>query len=176
MKTFLIFHQKCESPPEDALIDITIDEKARTGAIFFSMSEENLKRFLSLTYTMIGTDSSARSFSGPTRIGKPHPRGFGSFPRFIGKYVRDEGLMGLAEAIKKTTYLPALTFGLKERGTIKEGHYADIVVFDYEKIIDRATFKEPYMRPEGITHVFVNGSLALSHDELAGKLAGRILL
>jgi len=166
---------KMGKPPEDALIDITIDEKARTGAIFFSMSEDNLRRFLSLPYAMIGTDSSARSFSGPTCTGKPHPRGFGSFPRFIGKYVRDEGIIGLPEAIKKATYLPALTFRLENRGLIKEGFFADIVAFDYEKIIDNATFKDPYLRPDGIEYVFVNGTLSVRKGEITESLAGSIL-
>lgn len=166
---------RMRKPPEDALIDITIDEKARTGAIFFSMSEDNLRRFLSLPYAMIGTDSSARSFSGPTCTGKPHPRGFGSFPRFIGKYVRDEEIIGLPEAIKKATYLPAMTFGLTNRGMIKEGFYADIVVFDYEKIKDNATFKDPYLRPDGIEYVFVNGTLAVREGEITENLPGKIL-
>jgi len=139
------------------------------------MNEDNLRQFLRLPYVMIGSDSSVRSFSGPTRTGNPHPRGFGTFPRFIGRYVRDEGLMGLPDAIKKITSLPAGTFGLRKRGLIKEGYYADIAVFDYERIIDRATFKEPYRRPEGVVHVFVNGVLALSECELTGAVSGRVL-
>jgi N-acyl-D-amino-acid deacylase len=161
--------------PEDALFEILIDEKVRAGAIFFSMSEDNLRKFLSLPYAMIGSDSSTRSFSGPTSTGKPHPRAFGSFPKFIAKYVKNEGLMPLSGAIKKMTYLPALTFGLKERGLIKEGFFADIVIFDYEKIIDRATFKEPYNKSEGIAYVFVNGKLAVKEGEFTGGLSGRIV-
>ena len=116
----------------DTLFRILIDERLRVGAIFLSMSEENLKKFLSLTYCMIGSDSSARSFDGPTRKGKPHPRGFGTFPRFIGRYAGDSGIMGLSEAIYRSTLLPAETFGLKNRGSIREGMYADIVIFDPE--------------------------------------------
>ncbi|MEC4685633.1 MAG: D-aminoacylase [Nitrospirota bacterium] len=166
---------KLGEKPVDVLIDLVIEEEARVGAIFFSMNEDNLRQFLCLPYTMIGSDSSVRSLSGPTRIGKPHPRGFGTFPRFIGRYVRDEGLMGLPDAIKKITSLPAETFGLKNRGLIKEGYYADIAVFDYDRIIDRATFKEPYKRPEGVVHVFVNGALALRDCELTGTVSGRVL-
>lgn len=161
--------------PEDALFEILIDEKARVGAIFFSMSEDNLKKFLSLPYTMIGSDSSVRSFSGLTYTGKPHPRAFGSFPRFIGKYIRSEVLMPLSEAIRKMTYLSAVTFGLKERGLIKEGFFADIVVFDYDKIIDTATFRDPYKRSEGIAYVFVNGKLAVKEGEFTGGISGRII-
>lgn len=161
--------------PVDALLDILIDERTRVGAIFFSMNEDNLIKFLSLSYAMIGSDSSARSYSGPTRKGIPHPRGFGSFPAFIGRYARDKGIMPLSEAIRKATSLPALTFGLNNRGILREGFYADIVVFDYERIIDRATFKEPYTKPEGIIYVFVNGSLALKEGRITGGLKGRIL-
>ncbi len=160
----------------DALLALLIHERARTGAIFFSMSEDNLRRFLSLPYLMIGSDSSVRSFSGPTCNGKPHPRGFGSFPRFIGKYVRDEHLVGLPEAIRRMTSLPAATFGLTDRGVIREGAYADIVIFDYGRIIDTATFREPFSRPKGIEYVFVNGHLAMDGGTLTGTLSGRALL
>jgi len=159
----------------DTLLDIIIDERTRVGAIFFSMNEDNLIKFLSLPYTMLGSDSSARSYSGPTCKGIPHPRGFGSFPAFIGRYVRDKGIMPLSEAIRKATSLPALTFGLNNRGIFKEGFYADIAVFDYERIIDRATFKEPYTKPEGIIYVFVNGSPVLKEGRLTESLEGRIL-
>ncbi len=159
----------------DALLGLLIHERARTGAIFFSMSEDNLRRFLSLPYLMIGSDSSVRSFSGPTCYGKPHPRGFGTFPRFIGRYIRDKGLVTLEEAIRRTTALPAATFGLTDRGIIREGAYADIVIFDYERIIDTATFREPFSRPEGIDYVFVNGNMAVDGGEFTGTLSGRVL-
>lgn len=161
--------------PIDALFGILIDEKTRAGAIFFSMNEDNLRRFLSLPYAMIGSDSSARSFSGPTCTGKPHPRGFGSFPRFIGRYARDGGLMGLPEAIRRLTSLPAQTFGIRDRGIIREGAYADIVIFDCGGIIDNAAFKDPYRKPDGIAHVFVNGVQAVKEGEFTGSLSGRIL-
>lgn len=160
----------------DAVIDILIDERLRVGGIFFSMSEENLKRFFTLPYTMIGSDSSVRSFSGPTHTGKPHPRGFGTFPRFIGRYVRDEGLMGLTEAIKRITSLPASTFRLKKRGILKDGFYADITVFDFECIIDRATFEDPFKGPEGILYVFVNGGLSVEKGMLRDGRYGRVLI
>lgn len=160
----------------DTLLELLINERARTGAIFFSMNENNLRRFLSLPYMMIGSDSSVRSFSGPTCSGKPHPRGFGSFPRFIGRYVRDEGLITLTEAIRRTTALPAATFGLSGRGTIIEGSYADIVIFNYERIIDTAEFREPFSRPGGIEYVFVNGALAIDQGEFTGSRSGAVLV
>jgi N-acyl-D-amino-acid deacylase len=161
--------------PADMVIDIIIDEEARAGAIFFSMCEENLRRFFSLPSAMIGSDSSVRSFSGPTCSGKPHPRGFGSFPRFIGRYVREKGLLDLPEAIRRTTSLPAAIFRLERRGYLRHGFFADLVIFDYDTIIDEATFKEPFRMSKGITHVFVNGTLSFSEGAFAGARAGRIL-
>jgi N-acyl-D-amino-acid deacylase len=161
--------------PVEILFDILIEEKLMVSAIFKSMHEGNMKKFLSLPYCMIGTDSAARSFSGPTYRGKPHPRGFGSFPRFLGKYIRDENLMSMSEGIRKITSLPAQTFGIHKRGMIKMGAYADIVIFDYEKIIDRATFKNPFLKPEGIRYVFINGVPALWEGHLTGSKSGKIL-
>jgi N-acyl-D-amino-acid deacylase len=163
------------SEPVDLLLDILIEERLRIGAIFSSMSEANLMRFLSLPCCMIGTDSSARSSGGPTQKGKPHPRGFGSFPRFLGTYVRSRGLMDMSEAVHKITMLPAATFGIHKRGVLKKGAYADIVVFDHQSINDRATFAEPFLRPEGIHYVVVNGEPALWEGEPTGVRAGRIL-
>jgi len=161
--------------PVEILFDILIEERLMVSAIFASMHEGNLKKFLSLPYCMIGTDSAARSFSGPTYRGKPHPRGFGSFPRFLGKYIRDENLMSMSEGIRKITSLPAQTFGIHKRGMIKRGAYADIVIFDHEKIIDRATFKNPFLKPEGIRYVFINGVPALWEGHLTGSKSGKIL-
>jgi len=103
-------------------------------------------------------DSSARSMDGPTCKGKPHPRGFGTFPRFLGRYARDQRQMSLGKGIHKMTMLPAETFGLKARGCIREGYMADLVIFDDQRIKDRATFEEPFLKPEGIHYVLVNGS------------------
>jgi N-acyl-D-amino-acid deacylase len=161
--------------PVEILFNILIEERLMVSAIFASMHEGNMKQFLSLPYCMIGTDSAARSFSGPTYRGKPHPRGFGSFPRFLGKYIRDENLMSMSEGIRKITSLPAQTFGIHKRGMIKRGAYADIVIFDHEKIIDRATFKNPFLKPEGIRYVFINGVPALWEGHLTGSKSGKIL-
>ncbi|MBI5100379.1 MAG: D-aminoacylase [Nitrospirae bacterium] len=159
----------------DAFFRIIIGERLRVGAIFMSMSEDNLKKFLSLPFCMIGSDSSARCFEGPTATGKPHPRTFGTFPRVMGKYVRQERLFSLEDAVHKATMLPAETFGLKQRGRIKEGYFADIVIFDPEEITDNATFENPFQRSGGIHHVFVNGVTALSEGKLTGRRAGRVL-
>ncbi|MFZ5907161.1 MAG: N-acyl-D-amino-acid deacylase family protein [Nitrospirota bacterium] len=161
--------------PVDMLIRILREEKLRAGAVFFSMSEKNLNKFLSLPSVMIGTDSAARSYSGPTRRGKPHPRGFGSFPRFLGGYVRDKGMMSIQEAVHKITMLPAQTFGIRDRGVLKKGAYADIVLWHYQGIRDRATFEEPFLSPEGIHTVLVNGKLVVRDGETTPCRPGRVL-
>jgi N-acyl-D-amino-acid deacylase len=170
---YIANERNCE--PVEMLLGILIEEKLRVGAIFSSMSEENLLKFLSLPYIMIGTDSSARSTTGITCRGKPHPRGFGSFPRFLGRYVRDKSLVSMSEAIHKITMLPAETFGIRRRGVLKKGAFADIVIFDSDKIIDRATFEDPFVKPEGIQCVIVNGVTAVWEGEMTGNMAGRIL-
>jgi N-acyl-D-amino-acid deacylase len=170
---FIAGSEQCE--PIEMFFRILLEEKIRVGAIFSSMSEDNLRIFLKLPYLMIGTDSSARSADGPTNKGKPHPRGFGSFPRFLGKYVVKERLMSMSEAIRRITLLPAQTFGIHERGIIREGAYADVVVFDPQRIIDRATFAEPFLFPEGISHVIVNGIPAVYEGKTTGKKAGKVL-
>ena len=174
-KTLSYISRKMKKSPVDTLFKVLIDEKLRAGAIFSSMNEDNLQRFLSLPYTMIGSDSSARSFSGPTCTGKPHPRTFGSFPRFLGKYVRDEKLLSMNEAIHKITMLPAKTFGIRGRGIIKKGAFADIIIFDAKKIIDKATFNRPFLKPAGIYYVIVNGVPAVWEGKCTGETAGRIV-
>ena len=147
--------------PEDAVIDILLKENLRVTVIFLSMSEDNLRKFLVHPRCMIGSDSSVRSFEGVTAKGKPHPRGFGTFPRFLGKYVIGEGLMSLKEGIRRITSLPAETFGIKDRGKIREGYCADIVILDPESIKDTATYEEPFRKPQGIEYVIVNGKVVV---------------
>jgi N-acyl-D-amino-acid deacylase len=152
-----------------------VEERLRVGAIFLSMSEDNLVKFLSMPFCMIGSDSSARCFDGPTRSGKPHPRTFGTFPRFFGRYVRDKGLVPFPVAVHRATALAAETFGLKGRGRIAGGMYADIVVFDPGKIVDCATFEDPFRRPEGVPYVVVNGEVAVMDGQYRPVFAGRVL-
>lgn len=162
-------------PPVECLFEILIEENLKVEAIFFSMNEENLKSILKQPYIMIGSDSAARSFDGVTAKGKPHPRGFGSLPRILGSYVREQGVLSIEEAVYKMTGLPAKTFGIKQRGVITEGFYADIAVFDPDKIKDWSTFDNPFEKPEGIYYVFVNGIPALWEGKQTGALPGRIL-
>lgn len=146
------------------------------GVIYFAMNEENLEKILMRPYVMIGTDSAARCRDGVTAKGKPHPRGFGSFPRFIRRYVIEKELMSIEEAIMKITFLPAKTFRLKNRGLIKEGYFADIVIFDPAEIEDRATFEEPFKNSKGIKYVIVNGVLSVEDGFLTGERKGAILI
>ncbi len=161
--------------PFESLFDILVEEDLDAGAIFFFMNEENLKSVLKQPYTMTGTDSSARSFSGITAKGKPHPRGFGSFPRVLGRYVREQGIMTPGEAIYKMCGLPARVFNISRRGILRKDFFADIVVFDPEKVNDTADYDDPFQKPEGIYHVFVNGTPVLLEGETTGALPGRIV-
>ncbi|KJU81287.1 N-acyl-D-aspartate/D-glutamate deacylase [Candidatus Magnetobacterium bavaricum] len=145
--------------PFSLVTSLLIEERLAVDAIFFSMSEDNLRRILSLDVCMVGSDSSIRSYA--RCIGRPHPRGFGAFARYISKYALSEGLMPLREAIRKITALPAQTFALRNRGVLREGAYADVVVFDRDRIMDCADFETPYSRPKGIEYVLVNGAVAV---------------
>lgn len=160
---------------QDFVCDLLIHCSLNVGVIYFSMSEENLRKILSKPYVMIGTDSSARSTDGVTRRGKPHPRGFGSFPRFFRKYVFDDKLLSLEEAVRKCTSLPAKVFGLRGRGLIKEGYFADLVLFDPSEIGDRATYQEPFIISSGIKYVIVNGAVTVEDGVLTGDRNGRWL-
>lgn len=161
--------------PCDALYDLLLEEQLKVGAIFYSMSEENLRTILKQPWVMVGSDSTNRGFSGITAHGKPHPRGFGSFPRVLGKFVREEGLLTLEGAIHKMTAQPAQKLGLKDRGEIRHGAFADLVIFNPETVIDKADFDNPYQRPVGIRDVLVNGRIAVRNGEATGTLAGQIL-
>ncbi|UCE72014.1 MAG: D-aminoacylase [Nitrospiraceae bacterium] len=174
-KRFPEIYSSLGKDPFTCLFDLLAEEELRVGAIFFTMSEDNLKAIMKKPYTMIGSDSSARSFDGITAEGVPHPRGFGSFPRVLGRYVREEKTIPLGEAIYKMTGLPARVFKLEGRGMIRQGAYADIVVFDRSAIEDRAEFNKPFQKPDGIHSVFVNGVPVLSDGRSTGARPGRVL-
>jgi N-acyl-D-amino-acid deacylase len=175
-KTIAQISSNINSDEIETVFNILVQERLRAGAIFMSMNEDNLRKFLSLPFCAIGSDSSARSFDGPTRLGRPHPRTFGTFPRFLGAYVRDAALMPMTEAVRRTTSLPAEIFGLKGRGRLKEGMFADITVFDSARISDKATFDDPFQGPEGIAYVLVNGIPAVWEGRPTGRLSGRMLV
>jgi N-acyl-D-amino-acid deacylase len=161
--------------PLDALFDFIIADHGQTGAIFFMMQESDMQAALKSPLVSICTDSAARAADGPLAGSKSHPRGWGTYPRILGKYARDEKLMPLELAIHKMTGLPAANVGLKERGLVREGYFADLTIFDPKTIIDRATFEEPNQYPMGINYVIVNGQIEVDNGKRTGALAGRPL-
>jgi N-acyl-D-amino-acid deacylase len=175
-KTLSAIGKSLKKMPIECLFEILIEEKLRVGALFFFMNEDNLRSILKVPYSMIGSDSSVRCFDGITAQGKPHPRGFGCFPRILGTYVRDQNVLSLKEAVYKMTGLPAQTFGIKQRGIIADGFFADVTIFDIDRIKDNSTFDNPFEKPEGINYVFVNGIPVLWEGMETGKLPGRILV
>lgn len=174
----LTVHQAAEKAGKDPfefLFDLLIEEEAAISAIYFTMSEENLRRFFSKDYVFVASDSGCRSIKGPLAKGKPHPRIFGTFPRVIRKYVLEEKLLDLEKAIYKMTWQPAERFKIEKRGKIREGFYADLVLFDFDKISDRADFNDPFHYAEGIEYVWVNGVCAVEKGKLTGRRAGYAL-
>jgi N-acyl-D-amino-acid deacylase len=161
--------------PAQAALRLLIQERLDVGAVFFKMNEDDVASVLSAEFCCVGSDASIRAFTGPTAHGVPHPRTFGTFPRIFRRFVQQRRTLGLPEAVRRVTSLPAQIFGLRDRGTIESGKLADLVVFDSENIRDTATYEQPYSKPEGIHHVFVNGRPVLLHGELTGERPGRVL-
>jgi len=161
--------------PLDALFDFIIADHGQTGAIFFMMQESDMRAALKSPFVSICTDSGARATDGPLAGSKSHPRGWGTYPRILGRYVRDEKLMPLELAIHKMTGLPASNVGLKQRGLIREDYFADITIFDPKTVIDHATFEEPNQYPVGINYVIVNGQIEVDNAKRTPALGGRVL-
>ncbi|MDB5072576.1 MAG: N-acyl-D-amino-acid deacylase [Candidatus Eremiobacteraeota bacterium] len=161
--------------PARAVIRLLIEEDMRVESVFFSMSEDDVATVLSAEFCCIGSDASARAFSGITARGVPHPRTYGTFPRVFGRYVRQRRVFDAAEAVRRMTSLPARQFGLRDRGTIALGMHADLVVFDDEHVVDRATYDDPFVAPDGIRDVYVNGCAALRDGTITGARPGRVL-
>ena len=159
----------------DALFDLILADNGQTGAIYFMMSEDDLRAALRSPFVAICTDSGARAIDGPLSIAKGHPRGWGSYPRILSRYVRDEKLLTLEEAIHKMTGMPAARVGLKDRGVLRRGAYADITIFDPQTVRDRSTFETPNQYPEGIPFVIINGKLSVDNGQRTQMLAGRVL-
>jgi N-acyl-D-amino-acid deacylase len=155
--------------------DLVIEENDRVEQIIFMGHEDNLKRILSHPRVGVGCDGSTRAPYGRLASGKPHPRSYGTFPRVLGKYVREERILPLPEMIKKMTALPARKFGFADRGVLQSGLLADITVFDPDRVDDRATWQKPHQYPVGIEHVIVNGTPVVEYSEHTGRLPGRIL-
>jgi dihydroorotase/N-acyl-D-amino-acid deacylase len=167
---------KAENKEElDALFDFIVKDNAQTGALYFMASEEDLLHGLKQPWTSIGLDASESPLDGPLYEPQSHPRAFGSMPRFLGHYVRDQKIMPLAEAIRRITSMPAQRQHLVGRGQIQVGYFADITIFDPATIMDRATYTESTKLSEGIDMVLVNGQVEFEHGALTGVNAGRAL-
>jgi N-acyl-D-amino-acid deacylase len=162
------------SPPH-AAIRLLVDEEMQVECAFFTMSEDDVATVFSAPFCCVGSDASARAYAGITARGVPHPRTYGTFPRVFGRYVRQRRVFDTAEAVRRMTSLPATLFGLRERGTIALGMHADLVVFDPERVVDRATYEHPFVRPDGIRDVYVNGRGVLREGEMTGARPGRVL-
>ncbi len=159
--------------PVDFVFDILLEEKTEVEAIYFCMNDTNMDRILTKDYVMVGSDAGARSVGGPLGIGRPHPRTFGTFPRFFAEYVYGRKLVSMKEAVMKTSTMACRRFGLAGRGELREGFWADIVMFRPETIADTTTYENPLSYPKGVDYVFVNGALSINKGEYTGALAGR---
>jgi len=156
----------------EGFFELLLEIKVNATIIAFMQSEDDVRTVMSNPMTLIISDSWVTS---PSAGGKPHPRAYGTFPRVLGRYVREERVLTLEDAIRKMTSLPAGKVGLEDRGVIKEGLAADIVIFDPAKIRDRATYAEPHQYPEGIAYVIVNGQVVVDHEKLTGVKTGKVL-
>lgn len=167
--------KKAKKDPFDFVFDLLIDTRGSVGCVYFIMSEDDVKLAMKQPWVAVGSDGSALSIEGPLRSGVPHPRNFGTFPRVLGKYVREEKVIPLEEAVRKMTSLPAATLNLPDRGTIAPGKWADLVLFDPATVEDKATFENPFQYPVGIDTVIVNGKVVLDEGTHTGTRPGQIL-
>ncbi len=162
-------------PAWETVFDLLIEEDTRVDIFLFSMCEENLEKILGWDFVFIGSDSSMRANQGVLSENKPHPRSYGTFARVLGRYCREKNLFPLEKAIQKMTGLPAQKAGLDKRGLLREGYFADIVIFDPAKVVDKSSFAEPHQYSEGMEYVIVNGRLTVKNGKHTGALNGRIL-
>lgn len=160
--------------PLETAIDLIVQDKSRVGTLYFLMSEENVKKEMRQPWVSFGSDAASMA-EGDTLSGKTHPRTFGNFARLLGKYVRDEHVIPLEEAIRRLTSLPATNHKLPGRGLLKPGYFADVVIFDPATIADRATFEKPFQYAVGVQHVWVNGQQVLRDGEHTGATPGRAI-
>jgi N-acyl-D-amino-acid deacylase len=166
--------QRGTSPARTAM-DLVVEDGSRVSTAYFTMSEENLRRELQLPWVSFCSDSAAPTADGVFRTWSTHPRAYGSFARLLGKYVREEKVLSLEDAVHRLTELPARNLGLADRGLVEHGFYADLVVFDPDGIQDHATFDDPHRYASGVSEVVVNGTLALRGGEPTGELPGRVV-
>jgi dihydroorotase/N-acyl-D-amino-acid deacylase len=160
-------------PWEDAAMDLLISERQRIGTVYFLMSEDNVKLNLAQPWIKFGTD--AGGVDPDSARGLTHPRAYGNFPRIMGKYVRDEKVMPLEDAVRKATSAVATRLSIPDRGLLREGFFADVAVFDPTTIGDRSTFEQPHQPSVGMRMVFVNGTMVVRDGRHTGAKPGRVL-
>ncbi len=161
--------------PEETAIDLVVRDGSRVGTIYFLMSEENIAKQLKRPWVSVGSDAASQAPEGAFLNSKPHPRAYGTFARILGKYVREDNVISLEEAVRRMTSLPANNLRIKRRGSLKAGYYADIAVFNPDSVADRATFEESQQFSVGMRHVFVNGVQVLRDGEHTGAKPGRVV-
>lgn len=161
--------------PEDTAMDLVIEDGSRVSTIYFLMSEENVRKQIALPWVSFDSDEGSYSPEGSFLKSNPHPRAYGNFARLLGKYVRDEKIISLAEAVRRLTAFPAKTLKLDRRGALKPGYFADVVVFDPATIQDHATFEAPHQFATGVRHVLVNGVPVLKDGEHTGAKPGQVV-
>ena len=174
-KTLASVANERETSPEQTILDLIYEDDSRIQVVYFSMSEENIKKKVALPYMSVCSDAGSYATEGVFLEFSTHPRAYGSFARLLGKYVREEKVISLEEAVRKLTSLPAENLKIKKRGLLKQGNFADLVIFDPEKITDNATFEKPHQYATGMIHVFVNGTQVLKDGEHTGALPGRVV-
>ncbi|MFX0115527.1 MAG: amidohydrolase family protein, partial [Candidatus Hodarchaeota archaeon] len=158
-----------------SLFDLLLEEDGTASMVEFCMQEEDIRRIMQHPLQMVGTDAGSCSREGALSKGKPHPRHYGTYPKILGRYVREEQVLRLEEAIRKMTSMPAQKYGLLKRGILRPGMHADIVIFDPKTIIDKATYTNPHQFPAGIKYVIINGQIAVDNERNTGILAGQTL-
>ena len=161
--------------PEDAVIDIVIEDEGGAGAAYTIISEENIAKQIVLPWVSLGSDAESSAPEGVFLLSSTHPRAYGNFARLFAKYVREEHLLTVEEAVRKVTSLPADVLSLKDRGRLRAGAYADVVIFNPATIQDHATYAKPMQYATGVTDVIINGKLALRDGQPTGIPTGRIL-
>ncbi len=161
--------------PFDFVFDLLIDEHGSVGCVYFIIDEGDLTLAMKQPWVAVGSDGSSLATEGPLRAGVPHPRNFGTFPRVLGRYVRELKVIPLEEAVRKMTSLPASILNLSDRGTIAVGQWADLVIFDPATVADKATFEDPFQYPVGIDTVIVNGKVVLDEGKHNGARPGKVL-
>jgi N-acyl-D-amino-acid deacylase len=161
--------------PVDTIMDLVIEDGSRVGTIYFLMSEENVRKEIALPWVSFDSDAGSIAPEGVFLKSNPHPRAYGTFARLLGKYVREEKIISLPEAVRRLTSLPAANLKLDRRGWLKTGYYADVVVFDPAKIQDHATYEKPHQYATGVVHVLVNGVPVIKDGEHTGAKPGQVV-